>query len=102
MWLSFVSNCQIEGANGKVVCFANERRVVVFEIHAHRACGLGQFLSFLKVDIAWIDAEAAPSIEVEDVFVELIVVALDIESWVMAVIVGIEGSPVGIALVAQV
>ena len=35
-------------------------------------------------------------------FVELIVVALDIESWVMAVIVCIEGSPVGIALVAQV
>ena len=99
MRFSFVSDCQTEGANGKVVCFINKRRVVVFEINAHRACGLDQFLSILKVDPARMDAEAAPPIEPEDVLADLLVVALDVECWVVAVIVGIEGIPVGAAQV---
>ena len=99
MWFSFVADFQTEGANGKVVCFINKRRVVVFEINAHSACGLDQFLSILKVDPARTDAEAAPPIEREDVLADLLIVTLDVECWVVAVIDGIEGIPVGVAQV---
>lgn len=45
------------------------------------------------------DAEAAPPIEPEDVLADLLIVALDVECWVVAVIDGIEGIPVGVAQV---